>query len=861
MDVDAFLSSVASAPDYAGQIVYRRTEPGRQPVWAALPLGLHPGVLSFLESQGIGRLYRHQAEAVEAALAGHDVLITTRAASGKSLCFQLPILQALLTDPRATALLLFPTKALARDQMAAWNRGVAALAGAECAGALGAAALDADAAPASRAQAREAARVLVTNPEMLHTNLLPGHGRWARFWGGLRLVVIDEVHTYNGFFGANMANVMRRLHRVCRHYGTAPRFICSSATLSNAAEAAGLLTGRPVHHVGEDGSPGGTRTYVFWNPPRVRARQWRGRRSATVEAHELMVALVRAGVPTICFSKARNSAELIYRYVRETLRRDELGLADRVAPYRGGYAPEQRRELERRLRAGELLGVSTTRALELGIDIGMLDACIIIGYPGTLNAFLQQAGRAGRSGRDSLCVLVGIDTAINQYVMSHPEFVFGRPIEQAVIDRDNPFVALGHVRCAAAELPIALDEGDAFGYATHLALEVLEERQKVHRLGDRWHHSASEAPAFEVRLRGYGDESTVVTHADTGEVIDRVDKFRALRIFYPGAIYFHQGDTYALVDHDTAHNVVRVRPVDVAYYTDPVTGTAVDHVDRVLDERTLGTGRAFLGEVFAVLDTPVYERVPFHSVERLSRHAIRQARVSYEAMSFWVEAPADLPPQVAALGLDPDSGMRGILYCASRILPLFHTSDANDFDWTLGCRNTPWHTLFWFEFYMHGIGHAEACFDRLEEILALTLEHLLTCDCEDGCPNCTSRLITPYHVRNIELGEGWVMSRHAAAVVLNCLLHGASAQESLALVNAPRERRGMRYLPTVTLAQQRREPHRLPLDERTRALLLRKLERARSPRLPVDHRIDATPPAGMPAAEPQAAAGVADSAR
>jgi len=858
MDVTAFLNRLRSAPDYAGQIVYERTAPAREPVWAPAPDGMHSGAGEFLRKQGITRLYRHQSEAVQAALDGSDTLVTTSAASGKSLCFQLPILNALLHDPTATALLLFPTKALARDQMAAWNRGVAGIGGATGAGDLGATAFDADAGPGDRASARDHARVLVTNPEMLHANLLPNHGRFDRLFAGLRFVVIDEVHTFNGFFGANMANVVRRLHRACAHYRSRPQFICLSATLGNAVEASELITSRPVRHISEDGSGGGTRTFVFWNPPRVKSRQWRGRRSATVEAHELMVRLVCERVPTICFSKARNSAEMIFRYVREGLTKIAPELADRVIPYRGGYGAKERRDMERRLRQGELLGVSTTRALELGIDIGMIEACIIIGYPGAINAFFQQAGRAGRSGGGSLCILVGIDTAINQYIMSHPEFIFDRPVEQAVIDRDNPFVVMGHIRCAAAELPLTSEEADTFGYATPMALDVLEEKRRIRRIGESWYHSAPEQPAFEVRLRGYGDESTAVHDADTGTIIDRLDKFRALRIFYPGAIYFHMGDTYALVDHDTERNIVRVRRVDVPYYTDPLTGTAVDRVDRILDQRPIGIGTAFLGEIFAVLHTPLYERVPFYSVERISRHPVDLAPVSYEAMSFWVQAPEELTRQVIAAGLDPDSGLRGILYCVSRILPLFHTSDTNDFDWSLGCRNAPWHTMFWFEFYMHGIGHAEQCFERLDEILKLVLEHLLTCDCDDGCPNCTSRLITPYHVRNIELGEGMVMSRRAAVVVLNSLLTGASVQESIAVLDAPRVKRGMVHLPTVTLAHQHHEPHRLPLDDRTRALMARKLERPRSPHQAVDHAIDLRPPVGMPRVESEATVAASD---
>ena len=859
MDVGAFLAALEDDPTYAGQIVHMHTEPAKQARFADLPAGLGALPRRFLSRLGIARLYSHQAEAIDALLQGRDVLLTAGAAGGKSLCYQLPILQALSEDPTSTALLVFPSKALARDQLTAWQRGLNDDSPDADARPQLAAAYDADAARADRRAARDEAHVVVTNPEMLHVQMLPDHGRWARFFAHLRFVVLDEVHTYTGFFGANMANVMRRLERVCLHYGSRPQVVSCSATIANPKEAGDQVTGRSLIHVDGDGAARGAKTFVFWNPPRVKARRWRGRRSANVEAHELMVKLVRRHCPTIVFSKARNTAEMIYRYARDTLLQEEPALADRVAAYRGGYSPAERRDMERRLREGQLLGVSATRALELGIDVGTLEACVIVGYPGTLAAFFQQAGRAGRTGRDSLVFLVGVDTAINQYVMNHPEYVFGRPVERGVVDRDNPFVVLGHVRCATAEIPVATGETGRFGYAADFALDVLDEKKKVIQQEGLWYHGAAEAPAHEVRLRGYGDESTVVLDADTGNVIDRVDKFRAVRLFYEGGVYFHRGDTYLVERHDTTRNVALVRRADVGYYTDPVTGTSVDHVDTVLDERPLGTAKAALGEVFAVERTPLYEKVHFYTMERIRMEPADIAPVAYEAMSFWLTAPAPLAGDVARLGLNGESGMKGVLYCVSRILPLFLTSDANDFDWSLGSRNTPWHTMFWFEFYLHGIGHAEQCYERLEEILHVALEQLLTCDCEDGCPNCTSRLITPYHVRNIELGEGIVASRRAAVVVLASILTGRSAADSLALLDAPRARRGMKHLPAVTGEHRQTQPHRIPLTERTRRLMLRKLERARAARQPVDHRIDVIPPVGIPAEERDAAVNASDS--
>ncbi len=848
MDVAGFLHSLTADPAYAGQLCYRRTVALPPLPRVPVPAELEAPARAFLRAQGIGQLYAHQAAAIQALLAGQDVVVTTGPASGKSLCYQVPLVQTLSADHQATALLIFPTKALARSQQAAWNEPLDRALGSQGAASLRAMTLDGDTPADQRRLARARGRVLITTPEMLHASLLPQHAQWARFLHGLRYLVLDEVHVYTGFFGAGMANVLRRLQRLAQVHGACPRAICTSATLANPEELAAGLLGRPARHVAAGGGLSGRRTFAVWNPPRIQARRWRGRRSANVEAHELMTRLLKAEVATICFTKARNTAEMLYRYVRAALAPEAPELAARVVAYRGGYSAPERRQLEAELRAGRLLGVCTTRALELGIDLGTMDACIIVGYPGTLNSFFQQAGRVGRSGRDALIILVTLDTPINQYVAAHPEFLFARPLEQAVVESDNPFVAMMHVACAAAELPLTDDELPLFGYAAGLAAEVLAEHGDLARVGPAWHHTGP-TPAARVRLRGYGDQSTVVMDADTGRVIDRLDRCRALRLFYPGAVYLRGGQTYAMVEHDLERNVVRVRRAELPYYTDPLTSTAVDHVDVELDSRPVGTATACLGEVYAVASTPLYERVQFYTLERLSQHRIDQPPFAYEAMAFWLRLPAELPVAVARLGLNPDAGMLGVLFCVSRVLPLFLASDAGDFDWSLGARNTPWHTLFWFEFFLRGIGSAERCYRRLEEILELALEHLLTCDCPDGCPNCAHRLISPYHVRNVELGEGNVGSRRAAAVILQAVLRGASAEAALAALDQPRPR-GQAHLPTVAVERWRQQPQRLPLDEHTRLLLRRKLERMQAPPPLPGHAVAMAPPHGIPPPAP-----------
>lgn len=386
MDVDGFLAAIRQSPTYRDQIVHVHEVPAREACYAPQAPPLSPAGRAMLAGMGIERLYGHQAEAAAAALVGRDVLVATGTASGKSLCYLLPIIEMLAAGPRGRALLLFPTKALCQDQY----RAFAAAAKAAGVDDVPAGVFDGDTPSAARRKLRDRGRVIFSNPDMVHSVLMAQHGRWASALAELRLLVLDELHVYNGAFGSNMANLLRRLDRLCEHYGSRPQIVACSATIANPGELMERLTGRPGPAVVQrDGSPRGRRVYVFWNPPLIRGTQWRSRRSANVEAHELMAELVRRGAATIAFSKAKMTAEMIHRYVCESLERTAPELAGKVTPYRGGYLPAQRREIERRLFAGELMGVSTTRALELGIDVGSLEASIIVGYPGTLASFYQ----------------------------------------------------------------------------------------------------------------------------------------------------------------------------------------------------------------------------------------------------------------------------------------------------------------------------------------------------------------------------------------------------------------------------------------------------------------------------------------
>lgn len=766
MDFAAFLNDIKASPEYADQMVDIREIPARAPRYADAKTPLPEPALLMLRQKGIDCLYTHQAQAVDCFRAGGHPLIVTGTASGKSICYLIPIIEMLSEDNSNRTLLLFPTKALCQDQFQSFSKAMKA---SGISGIL-AGVFDGDTPTETRRRLRDHASVIFTNPDMLHAAMMSQHGRWSDFLSKLKLLVLDEMHTYSGIFGSNMANLFRRFNRVCEHYGAVPRIIACSATIGNPKELAERLTGREMTLIDDDGSPRGKRTYVFWNPPRIRDTVWRSRRSANVEAHELMAMLVQRGAPTITFSKAKMTAEMIYRYVCEKLQTTAPHLIGRMSPYRSGYIPEERREIERRLFSGELMGVSATRALELGIDVGGLDASIIVGYPGTLASFFQQSGRAGRQDRDALVILVGLDTSINQYIMTYPGYIFDRPIEEAVIDPDNPFVITGHLRCASHELPLGDDESGGFGEFADTVLRILEENMKVRHIDGHWFHSASETPQHEVSLRDCADNNVLIEDSDSGKALGEIDKFDAPPILHPGAIYMHQGDTYLVLSLDLQRNIARVKREEVDYYTQPLGGTDVHHIDNRLREKPFGAGTAYWGEVTAYFRMDAYEKVHFYSLDTVSTHGVELPTTVLETMAFWIVPPETLIAKVMKAGLDAHGGLRAIGYATRMLLPLFMTCDTLDFSHSIGSVNSPWNALFIYERFPHGLGFTEKAYERLHEIMPTVLENILKCDCELGCPCCVGKPLRQYAVWNVERGEASIPSKASAIMILEGLL-------------------------------------------------------------------------------------------
>jgi len=588
---------------------------------------------------GILQLYTHQVNAIEALRGGKHVVIETGTASGKTLCYNLPVLETLLTQPHATTLYLFPTKALSQDQL----RAVCAFAEAnkDINAALIAKTYDGDTPQSRRRKIRSEVNLLITNPDMLHLAILPHHSQWSRFFGNLRYVLIDEIHTYRGVFGSNVANVLRRLTRICKHYGPTPQFICCSATIANPLELAEKLTRQQMELINNDGSPRGTKHFVLWNPPYIEETKTH-RRSPNTEAQQLMGKLITEKVSTITFTRARIIAELIYRYVRDFLREEQPSLADSIRAYRGGYLPEERREIERLLFCGQLLGVTSTTALELGIDVGSLDACLIVGYPGALASFWQQAGRAGRKSEEALIVFIAYNEPVEQYLMRHPEYLFGQSPESAIIDPENVYVLVNHLRCAAHEMPLRKEDETLFGELTLPLLDALCEFDDVTKIGEKWYWGSMGYPASESDLRAISNDSYNIADISRNNLtLGSMDSVNGFAMVYPGAIYMHGAETYLVRELDLEKKVAYVEPTNSDYYTVPTFSEHIAITNKK-ESKEWHTHRVEFGEVIVTRKTLEFTRIRFYTLQHLGSEKLNLPEQNLETVALWLIPSANL---------------------------------------------------------------------------------------------------------------------------------------------------------------------------------------------------------------------------
>jgi len=743
-----------------GRLVREASEgagPSRRPRLVEPPPELHPDVLAALARVGVERLYSHQAHALRAAAAG-PTIVTTGTASGKSLCFNLPTLHVLCEQARARALYLYPTKALAQDQ-------ARALSAFGLSRRVRPAIYDGDTPREARSQIRKGANVVLTNPDMLHVGILPNHAAWAELFANLAVVVIDEAHVYRGVFGSHVANVLRRLRRIAAAYGTEPRFLLTSATIANPVELAQRLTGlEDVELIDEDGSPPRGRRIAVWNPPTTESvggapGETPGtRRSALAEGAEVLATLVREGARAICFMKSRKGVEVLSRLVREDLLRSHPELAELVVPYRAGYTSQQRRELEGRLMRGELRAVITTDALELGIDVGELDAALVVTFPGTVSSLRQMWGRAGRSaiGRRGrgLAMYVAGEDALDQFFCRHPEEFLQRPVEAAILDHESPLIHRAHLLCAAHEGPLSRADSEFLGPRWQAHAEVLESagelrRRRTGAIGGETYvpRRPGSYPAAEVSLRSASPESFAIVDVSSGELLGSTEAARAHTTVHQGAIYMHLGRSYQVRELDLERRRALVAPFDGDFYTQPKHETDTEIV-RLLDRReTLGVTLSF-GEV-SVTDTVLaYQR------RRLSDHAhvdivaLDLPPTSFPTQALWFELPSagvlgggalDVPALADTL---PPEILLGALHATEHaqiaVLPLIAMCDR----WDIGGLSTNFHpqtgapTIFLYDGHPGGIGIARTAFARFEELCEDARRLIAGCPCAGGCPSC-----------------------------------------------------------------------------------------------------------------------------
>ncbi len=705
------------------EVAHTELVPATRARTAPLPPELHPRLRAALLARGLTDLYTHQADAFEAALRGESVLVATGTASGKTLAFNLPVLNALAADPKLRALYLYPTKALAQDQA----RAIASLGVPRVRAAI----YDGDTEAERRWQIRKWANIVLTNPDMLSVGVLPHHDRWSDLLANLRYVVVDEAHVYRGVFGSHVANVLRRLRRLASIHGAEPQFLLASATIGNAGELAESLLGVPVTVVDADGAPRADRTVVLWNPELVDAELGL-RASALADASRLLAGLVARGLRTICFTKSRKAAELIHRFAADRL---DPALARRLSPYRAGYTPAQRREIEQRLVDGELLGVTATDALELGIDIGLLDCAVSVGFPGTVASLRQQWGRAGRRGH-GLAVMIASEDALDQFFMREPEALLTRRVEAAILDHGNPRILDAHVRAAAFEAPIGGGDGRFLGDAALERAGALAGRGELTRTPAGYAWAGRDYPAGRISLRSATTESVTVIEADTGQVVGTVEASRAPSTVHEGAIYLHLGESLRVRELDLDARVALTEPFNGDYYTQTKRETTIAIEETLSCERRLGVDLRF-GTISVTEQVVAYQKKHVATGQAFELTPLDLPPQTFLTEGVWFSpGPEQLP------GSERIPRLLGTLHAVEHaliaLLPLWAMCDR----WDIGGLSTNVHhqtgvpTIFVYDGHPGGVGITQRGFACFEGWVGDTEALLAGCQCEHGCPSC-----------------------------------------------------------------------------------------------------------------------------
>ena len=731
--------------------------PARAAEFRAMPGWMWPELREAYRAKGIEQLFSHQAAAAEMARAGKDFVVVTPTASGKTLCYNLPVLNSLLEQPDTRALYLFPTKALAQDQLAELHDLASRLEDR-----FGVFTYDGDTPSDARKAIRERGHIVLSNPDMLHTGILPHHTKWTRLFENLRYIVLDELHTYRGVFGSHLANVLRRLARIAEFYGSKPQFICCSATIANPGELAAQLIERMVEVIDENGAPAAEKLFVFYNPPMVN-RNLGIRRSYLNETTRVAKELLARKLQTIVFANSRLHTEVLLTYLQQA-NPPQPGQLEAVRGYRGGYLPGERREIERGLREGRMRGVVATSALELGIDIGSLDACVMAGYAGSIASTWQRAGRAGRRSGTSCAVMVASSAPLDQFIVQHPDYFFGRSPEHAYVQPDNLEILVNHLKCAAFELPLAQDEH--FGNVNLPELfERLAEAGFLHRSGGNWHWTQQAYPADTVSLRSVTSDNFVIIETagnedGTPEVIGEVDFSSALTTLHPKAIYIHQGQQYHVDRLDFEQRKAYVKSVNVDYYTDAIRYTQVRVLEIAEEERIAGPAARVHGDVLVRSQVVGFKKIKFFTNENVGAGKLELPENEMHTTAFWITLERELLAALPFPLSDRQSGIFGLLYALESMATLLLMCDRRDLGTAVGERPaSPGVETEWVEFagsaneisemkeffepnlylcdaYPGGIGFSEPLYCVHDLLLRRTRELVMACPCEKGCPSC-----------------------------------------------------------------------------------------------------------------------------
>ena len=755
-----------------------RRLPAAAAAYAEFPSGFDPRLRQALASRGVTAPYSHQAAAIEHAIARRNVVVITPTASGKTLCYNGPVLQSILEDPSSRALYLFPTKALAQDQLAELQT-LCEIIDRQSGAPIGVFTYDGDTPQDARRTIRSRAHVVLSNPDMVHAGILPHHPRWAKLFENLRYVVIDELHAYRGVFGSHLCNVIRRLRRICRHYGSDPVFLCSSATIANPRELAERLTERPFELVEKSGAPRGEKFFVFVNPPVVN-HQLGIRRSYLSETRRIASEFLKRNLQLIVFAQSRLSTEILTTYLKDDFEATP-GAAERIRGYRGGYLPNRRRDIEKGLREGTVRAVVSTNALELGIDIGALDVAVMAGYPGTIAATWQRAGRAGRRARRSAAVMVASSAPLDQFIVRHPSYFFDRSPERALIDPDNLHILVDHIKCAAFELPFT--SAEAFGrHDLQEILGVLSEQGLIHRSGgpvdpdqiddSQWTWTSESYPADAVSLRSVSsDNFVVVDTTHDARVIGETDFTSGPATLHPKAIYIVEGALYQVERFDFEGRKAFVREIDCDYYTDAITYTQVTVLDTFQSEGgpTDGNGSRAAqasGEVHVVSRVVGFKKIKFYTNENVGSGDLDLPEQQMHTTSYWLTIPADVLDALPYAADDRRDGVVGLSFALGQMAQLLLMCERHDIGISIDAGNPDGSTprIFIYDNYPGGIGFSRPLFRMHDELLDGARRLIAECDCENGCPGCVG-----------PVGNTGPLAKAAALRILNLLTPSTAA--------------------------------------------------------------------------------------